>query len=160
MKARSFIAHHLWRYLLLALLFLGAAWYHMRAVEFRFPYWFHLQKNDEPFFLAEPGLANPAQPDVATFLRPRTIQAGLKDRDIVLSVNGRQLTGTRVYGEEVAASRPGDSMLVRVLRRQQNARPQGDEFFRASEYIYLARLANGDLLWRADGSSGGFRSSS
>jgi sigma-B regulation protein RsbU (phosphoserine phosphatase) len=128
MKRTSFIARNWWRYLLLALLFLGAAGYYLRAMEFRFPYWFHLQKNDEPFYLAEPGLANPAQPHRATFLRTQTIQAGLKDGDIVLSVNGKQLTGTRVYGEEVARSRPGDSMLVTVLRRQQNAPPETMSF--------------------------------
>jgi len=86
MNGTSFIARHWWRYLLLAFLFLGAAAYQLRAVEFRFPYWFHLQKNDEPFFLGEPGFANPAQPDIVTFLRPRTIQAGLKEGDILLSV--------------------------------------------------------------------------
>jgi len=128
MKATSFITRNLWRYLLLALLFLGALSYHLLAVEFRFPYWFHLQKNDEPFILAEPGLANPAQPHIVTFLSPRTIQAGLKDGDILLSVNGRQVTGTGIYGEEVAASRPGDSMLVTVLRRQQNAPPKTMSF--------------------------------
>lgn len=123
-----FIARDSWRYLLLALLFLGAAGYYLCVVEFRFPHWFHLQENDKPFVLAEPGFANPGQPDVVTFLSPRTIQAGLKDGDILLSVNGRRLTGTSIYGEELAASRPGDAMLVTVLRRQQNAPPQTMSF--------------------------------
>ena len=64
----------------------------------------------------------PTQAITVGFLSPEARQAGLKEGDVLLAVNGRPLTGTAVYGEEMAQAHAGDLLSVTVRARSSQSR--------------------------------------
>ncbi len=95
------------QYLALALLFALASAYQIRSSIYAFPNYFHVKVADYPF-----------TPDyekgcpVLRFVGGPARAAGLRNNDILLSVNGRPLTGLAVFGEAIRNTKPGDTLTV------------------------------------------------
>jgi len=99
-------------YICLALLFALASAYQIGATLASFPDYFHREVADYPFV---PNYVN-GQP-ITQFVRPGAQRAGVRERDILHTVNGRPLTGLAVFGEAMRSAKPGDTLTVEVLRR-------------------------------------------
>ncbi|HEV2177924.1 MAG TPA: SpoIIE family protein phosphatase [Terriglobia bacterium] len=98
------------QYAALAGLFVVAVTYQVRIMEYRFPNWFgHRNVAVVPFLVGES--SNDLSID---FLRPEAVAAGLHQGDTLLAVNGRTVTGTKVYGEVMAQAQGGDVLTVTV----------------------------------------------
>jgi sigma-B regulation protein RsbU (phosphoserine phosphatase) len=98
------------QYLCLALLFVFASAYQIRSVMFAFPNYFHLKPAAFPFTPNyDKGLP------VLRFVNKSARQAGVKNGDILLAVNGRPLTGLAVFGEAIRTAKPGDLLAVQFL---------------------------------------------
>jgi sigma-B regulation protein RsbU (phosphoserine phosphatase) len=93
----------------LAILFALVCAYQARAMLYYFPEMFHYQAVGWPFI---PNYAA-GQPH-ATFVLPNGLDAGIKENDILVAINGRPFTGTAVYGDAVARTATGDTMQVTV----------------------------------------------
>ena len=95
------------QYVCLAVLFLMTCAFQLRAIEFAFP----------GLFGQHPA-AWPVVPDyrggiaVMRFVTEPAAAAGIKDGDQMISVNGRQLTGLGVWGEEISKTKPGSQMSI------------------------------------------------
>jgi sigma-B regulation protein RsbU (phosphoserine phosphatase) len=76
---------------------------------FYFPEMFHHQPVGRPFIPAYTA----GQPH-ATFVLPNGRDAGIKENDILLAINGRAFTGTAVFGEAIGHDSAGDIMHVTV----------------------------------------------
>jgi len=118
MDTRSlFAARPIARYLALGALFIAAVAYQVRFLKWQFPGWFG--QGDAaawPFFLFVQ-ISPPTSAIAVGFLSPEARQAGLREGDILLAVNGRPLRGTAVYGEEIAKAHAGDQFGVTVRPR-------------------------------------------
>src|SRR5580704_14230454 len=99
------------QYICLALLFAIASGYQIRSAMFAFPNYFHLKAAAYPFVpVYENG--RPALQFVTRFAQ----QGGVQNNDILLTVNGRPLSGIAVFGEAIHTAKPGDTIAVQFLR--------------------------------------------
>jgi sigma-B regulation protein RsbU (phosphoserine phosphatase) len=104
------------QYVCLALLFALASAYQIRSAMFAFPNYFHLKAVAYPFVpVYERG--RPA----LQFVAKSAWQAGVQNNDILLTVNGRPLTGIAVFGEAIRTAKPGDTLIVQFLRPGETA---------------------------------------
>jgi phosphoserine phosphatase RsbU/P len=97
-------------YICLAIMFGAACAYQVRATLYAFPDYLHVLAVSWPFF---PDYSH-GQPHVE-FVREAALKAGVKENDILVSVNGRPFTGLAVFGEAMRLAKPGDSLTVTVL---------------------------------------------
>jgi sigma-B regulation protein RsbU (phosphoserine phosphatase) len=97
------------QYVCLAILFVLACAYQGRAMLYYFPEMFHHQAVGWPFNPAY----NAGEPH-ATSAQPNALNAGIKENDILVAINGRPFTGTAVYGEAIAQAAAGETMQVTV----------------------------------------------
>ncbi|HEY2545334.1 MAG TPA: SpoIIE family protein phosphatase, partial [Candidatus Acidoferrum sp.] len=81
--------------------------YQTGATLYSFPDYLHIQAVAWPFF----PIYSHGQPHVA-FVNAAAKKAGVKDNDILISVNGRALTGLAVFGEAMRQSKPGDVLTA------------------------------------------------
>jgi sigma-B regulation protein RsbU (phosphoserine phosphatase) len=99
------------QYVCLALLFALASAYQIRSAMFAFPNYFHLKAAAYPFVpVYEKG--RPA----LQFVTKSARLAGLQNNDILLTTNGRPLTGIAVFGEAIRTAKPGETLTVQFLR--------------------------------------------
>jgi sigma-B regulation protein RsbU (phosphoserine phosphatase) len=117
------------QYVCLAALFAITCSYQVRATIAAFPAFFSPDSAEWPF---HPEYSH-GQP-VAEFVGEEAQQAGLRENDVLVAVNGRRFTGTAVFGEAIAAAKPGERLEV-------TARTPGDATDRAIT-IVLGRPAN------------------
>jgi sigma-B regulation protein RsbU (phosphoserine phosphatase) len=96
------------KYVCLAILFVLACAYQTRAMLYYFPDMFH-RAAGWPFVPAY----NAGEPHL-NFVQPNALDAGIKENDVLVAVNGRPVTGTAVYGEAIARAKTGDTMRVTV----------------------------------------------
>jgi sigma-B regulation protein RsbU (phosphoserine phosphatase) len=126
--------------LLLGLMLLASTAYHVRVMEVREPFWFGLDPPARPFYVS-------GSHGEISFLIAPSFRAGLKDGDRLLSVNGRPLTGTAIFGEELTRSHPGDVMTVTVLRNEAGHDPVEKTFS-----VHLIHSPRPEFSWeRATG---------
>src|SRR5580700_1798334 len=104
------------QYVSLALLFALASVYQIRSVMYAFPNYFHLKVAAYPF-VADYEKGRPGLQHVTKSAR----QAGVQNNDILLTVNGRPLTGIAVFGEAIRTARPGETLTVQFLRPGETA---------------------------------------
>jgi sigma-B regulation protein RsbU (phosphoserine phosphatase) len=97
------------QYVCLALLFACAIAFQFRAAEYSFPQFFHRSDPAWPFTPEEKN-----GKIVGTFVTQLAKASGMREGDEILSVDGRPMIGTAVYGEEIAKARPGDTMTAEV----------------------------------------------
>ena len=97
-------------YICLAIMFGAACAYQVRATMYAFPDYLHVLAVGWPFF---PGYSH-GQPHVE-FVSETALKAGVKENDILVSVNGCALTSLAVFGEAMRLAKPGDSLNVTVL---------------------------------------------
>lgn len=97
--------------LFVGLMLVASTAYHVRVMEVREPQWFGLDPPIRPFYVS-------GSHSKISFLITPSLRAGLKEGDQLLSINGRAMTGTAVFGEELTRSHPGDVMIVTVLRNE------------------------------------------
>ena len=100
------------QYACLALLFALAAGYHVRAVLYEFPSYFHFHAVAFPF-IAEYQHGRP----IVEFLGGTARRAGLQNNDVLITINGRQMNGLAVFGDAIRNAKPNDLLTVQVLRR-------------------------------------------
>ncbi|MGB6899638.1 MAG: PDZ domain-containing protein, partial [Candidatus Acidiferrum sp.] len=99
------------QYVCLALLFALASAYQIRSAMYAFPNYFHFK-----------AVAYPFVPDydkdrpVLRFVTKSARDAGFRNDDILLAVNGQRLTGLAVFGEAIRNANPGDTLTVEILR--------------------------------------------
>jgi phosphoserine phosphatase RsbU/P len=97
-------------YLCLALLFAIAAAYQVRGALYSFPYYLHVRAVAWPFY---PNYSHD-EPHLS-FVIPSAAEAGVKENDILVAVNGRPFTGLAVFGEAMRLAKAGDTLNVSVL---------------------------------------------
>jgi sigma-B regulation protein RsbU (phosphoserine phosphatase) len=97
------------QYVCLAILFVLVCAYQARAMLYDFPEIFHHRAVGWPFIPSYTG----GEPH-ATFALPNAFDAGIKEGDIVVAINGKLFTATAVYGEAIAHATAGDTMQVTV----------------------------------------------
>jgi phosphoserine phosphatase RsbU/P len=97
------------QYICLAILFVLVCAYQARAMRYCFPEMYHLQAVGWPFIPSYTA----GQPH-ATFALPYALDAGIKEADIVVAINGKPFTATALYGEAIAHAAAGDTMQVTV----------------------------------------------
>ena len=95
------------QYICLAVLFSIACSYQVRATIAAFPQFFMPNSAEWPF-LPEYSHGQP----VAEFVRTEGQQAGLRENDVLVALNGRAFTGTAAFGEALASAKPGDKLEV------------------------------------------------
>jgi len=95
------------QYVVLGLLFFAACAYQVRATIASFPGFLDRGAAAWPFV---PGYVR-GEPK-AVFIRPEGRQAGVHDGDVLTAVNGRAFTGLAVFGEAIAAAKPGDALRI------------------------------------------------
>jgi phosphoserine phosphatase RsbU/P len=98
------------QYVLLAILFTAACAYLVRVAASSFPDYFGIEAVEWPFV----PLYTHGQPH-AEFVREYAQAAGLKENDVLVSINGQPFTGLAVFGEAVRLAKPGDSLTVFAL---------------------------------------------
>jgi len=97
------------QYVALGLLFVLAASYQVRSVMYAFPNYFHRTVAAYPFApVYQKGHA------ILTFVGRTAQEAGLRDNDILIAVNGQPLTGLAIFGEAIRKAKPGDVLQVEV----------------------------------------------
>lgn len=99
------------QYVCLALLFVLAAGYHVRAVLYEFPNFFNFHAVAFPF-IADYQHGRP----LVEFVGRTARQAGLQSNDLLLAVNGRPMGGLAVLGDAIRNAKPDDLLTVQVLR--------------------------------------------
>ena len=98
------------QYVCLAVLFVLASGYHVRALMYEFPNYFHLHVVAYPFIPEyQRGKA------VAEFVGGTAQRAGLRSNDVLLAVNGHPMSGLAVFGEVIRTAKPDDLLTVEVL---------------------------------------------
>jgi phosphoserine phosphatase RsbU/P len=95
-------------YVALIALFVTAVAYQARTLEQRFPQWFGVHFIQPPFLLE----AEDQPHFILQFLRQNARDAGLRDGDTLIAVNGVSVTSRSVYADTLSASHPGDAMVV------------------------------------------------
>jgi phosphoserine phosphatase RsbU/P len=98
------------QYVCLAALFAVAAGYQARSMVYSFPDFFHLRVAAYPFY-ADYSNGKPR----VQFVQPTAQRAGVKENDILVSVNGHSITGLAIFGEAMRLAEPGDTLTVEVL---------------------------------------------
>jgi len=97
------------QYFCLAVLFLVACSYQVRATIAAFPAFFTPDSAEWPFLATySHGQAR------VEFVRENAQAAGLHENDLLMAVKGRPLIGTAVFGEAIAKEKPGDQLEVTV----------------------------------------------
>jgi len=127
-------------YVVLSLLAAFTFSYELRLCYQQFPSWFGTRDAPQrPFFLDTDG-PGPLQ---VSFVVSSARQAGIKTGDILLTINGRPVTGTADYGEAMAAARGGDVLRVTV-------RSKGEATGRTVSVKLSNRMADrGGFVWWA-----------
>ena len=90
----------IFRYLILGCLLVATVTYEVMATGFRHADWFGQQRLWKPFFIYPPNKVTGQSAGQVGFLDVEAEEAGLHEGDIVVSINGRPLTGTAILGEE------------------------------------------------------------
>jgi sigma-B regulation protein RsbU (phosphoserine phosphatase) len=104
------------QYVCLALLFALASAYQIRSAMYAFPNYFHFKAVAYPFVpIYDKDHA------VLRFVFKSAREAGVRNDDVLLSVNGRPLTGLAVFGEAIRHSNPGDTLTIQFLRPGETA---------------------------------------
>ncbi|MGA8594209.1 MAG: SpoIIE family protein phosphatase [Bryobacteraceae bacterium] len=121
------------RYVVLAILFVFAVAYQLRAIEYHFPQWFgdrsqvawpfYLDAEDQPNF-------------ILLFVQPNAYSAGIRNGDTLLEINGHPATGRDVFADAIRAAHPGVTMKVTV-------RHKGDRQSSQTVAVPLASSSNG-----------------
>ena len=102
-------------YAVLAILFAIATAYQVRALEQIFPQWFGAEFVQWPFLLDAEN-----QPHfLLQFVRKEARDAGLRDGDALIAINGVRVTSRSVYADLLSASHPGEVMNVMYRRNGQ-----------------------------------------
>jgi sigma-B regulation protein RsbU (phosphoserine phosphatase) len=109
------------RYICLAALFVITCAYQLRATYFGFPTFFGHDAAQMPFIPTYDG----GSFATAHFVTGVGGAIGIREGDLVTSVNGRRLSGLAVFGEVIAAAKPGDAMTVTFGSPGQTADRQG-----------------------------------
>jgi sigma-B regulation protein RsbU (phosphoserine phosphatase) len=99
------------QYVCLALLFALASAYQIRSALYAFPNYFHFKAVAYPFV----PIYDKGRP-VLRFVNKSAREAGVLNDDILLSVNGRSVTGLAVFGEAIRKANPSDTLTVQFLR--------------------------------------------
>jgi hypothetical protein len=119
MPVRSTGKPSIGRYALLAALLAATTAYNLRTIDFRFPEWLGRETVGRPFFIPEVEIASSGEGrNLISFVRPEARDAGVRDGDKLLAVNGMPVTGMAVYGEAVRKAHPGDKIVVTVASRE------------------------------------------
>jgi phosphoserine phosphatase RsbU/P len=95
------------QYIGLAFLFAVTCLYQVRATIASFPAFFQSNSASWPF---HPAYSH-GRP-VAEFVGDEARQAGLRESDVLVAVNGRPFTGSAVFGAAIAAAKPGEMLEV------------------------------------------------
>jgi sigma-B regulation protein RsbU (phosphoserine phosphatase) len=95
------------QYVVLGLLFFAACAYQVRATIASFPGFLDRGAAAWPLI---PGYVR-GEPQAA-FVGPEGRHAGVHDGDVLTAVNGRTFTGLAVFGEAMAAAKPGDALRI------------------------------------------------
>jgi sigma-B regulation protein RsbU (phosphoserine phosphatase) len=96
-------------YLCLAIIFAVACVYQTYALMYSFPDYLHMQAVQWPLV---PTYVH-SQP-LAEFANDAATQAGVKENDVLVAVNGQPFTGFAVFGEAMRLAKPGDHLSVTV----------------------------------------------
>jgi phosphoserine phosphatase RsbU/P len=99
------------QYVCLALLFALASAYQIRSAVYAFPNYFHFKAVAYPFL----PIYDKDRP-VLRFVGKSARDAGVRNDDILLAVNGRPLTGLAVFGEAIRNAKPGETLTAQFLR--------------------------------------------
>ncbi len=95
------------QYACLALLFAALCTYQVRACMYAFPEFFGQTS------VAWPAVVNYVNGvPIAGFVTPSPYNAGLRNGDQILAVNGRTFTGLAILGDAIASAKPGDTMGI------------------------------------------------
>jgi sigma-B regulation protein RsbU (phosphoserine phosphatase) len=99
------------QYVCLALLFALASCYQIRSAIYAFPNYFHFKAVAYPFVpIYDKDRA------ILRFVGKSAREAGVRNDDVLLAVNGRRLNGLAVFGEAIRNANPGDTLNVEILR--------------------------------------------
>jgi sigma-B regulation protein RsbU (phosphoserine phosphatase) len=100
----------IWQYAALVIVFLASVAYQARTAVARFPQWFGGQGRAQwPIFIE----ADTAAPQFTiAYLMPNAQRAGLRRGDVLLKINGRSVTGSGVFGDELRKAHPGGVMHI------------------------------------------------
>src|SRR5205823_9818874 len=93
-----------------ALILTAALTYEVRYTIYRYPSWFGRQVVEYPFAV----FLDSDQPALRIYTFQSTHIPGIRNGDLVLAVNGKSATGTAIFGEAIAKSKPGDSITFTV----------------------------------------------
>jgi hypothetical protein len=107
----------------LGFLFIGTLGYHIQTAKFREPHWFGIDLARRPFYADESVVAGRDEHYFLSYVVGNASQAGLRNGDALLSVNGRIVTSRAVFGGEWRKSRPGERMTVSVARLENGQPP-------------------------------------
>lgn len=99
-------------YVALAVVLVAASIYLARFTYFAFPGLFGAYPAGEPFIVEDTD--QPGAIARIFFLEPEALEAGLKQGDFLLAVDGQPLKGPAVFGEAVRQHRPGDRLALKV----------------------------------------------
>jgi predicted metalloprotease with PDZ domain len=100
-------------YLVLAVLAMLTFSYEVRLTYQNFPQWFgRTDAARRPFFADASG----TEPIRISFLNNEAADAGLKSGDELVSINGKLVVGTAVFGDAMRAARAVDKLRVTVRR--------------------------------------------
>ncbi|HTU45527.1 MAG TPA: SpoIIE family protein phosphatase [Bryobacteraceae bacterium] len=120
----------------LAVLLAAALVFHVRSTMYRYPTWF-----GEHEMVAYPFVVLPddERPELVTYL----IQPipGLQNREPILAIDGKPLTGTAVFGDALRRHKPGDLLQVTVLEQTKS----GNTVQRVVEVPL--KKAEGSVFW-------------
>src|SRR5882757_8765740 len=95
------------QYVVLGLLFFAACDYQVRATIAAFPGVLDRGVANWPFILGY-SHGEPTE----EFVGPAAYSVGVREHDVVTSVNGQPLTGLAVFGEAIAKAKPGDTLEI------------------------------------------------
>jgi phosphoserine phosphatase RsbU/P len=95
------------RYVILALFFAATCLYQVRATYYAFPELFGHVAVQWPFLASYNGGV-----PITSFTTAAPSDEGMRDKDILVAIDGRPFTGLKVLGEAVSAAHPGDTMSV------------------------------------------------
>lgn len=123
-------------YGILALMFLIACAYQVRALAEAFPQWFGVTFIQWPFLLD-----SGSQPHFSlAFVRANARTAGLRDGDTLIAINGAPIDSRSAYADVLAASHPGDFLRVTYRRKPELMGEGKFSLEKAAERITLLRV--------------------